>query len=98
MIEHVVLFKLKDSSPDDQKLEMLKALLKLKDQIPGILEVSAGVNFSQRAQGYTHGFTVRFTDREALERYLTHPNHVAVVDEKVRPLSEGVLAFDFEPI
>ena len=96
VIEHVVLFKLKAEAPDERKAEMLRQLTSLKERIPGIIGVSAGVNFSARAQGYTHGFVVRFRDRAALEAYLPHPAHQAVVEHHVRPISEGVLALDYE--
>lgn len=98
MIEHIVLFKLKESVADEKKLDMLRELLKLKEQIPGILQVSAGSNFSARAAGYTHGFVVRFRDKAALEAYIPHPAHTAVVETFVRPISDGVLALDYEII
>jgi len=96
LIEHIVLFKIKTDASEDKKRAMLYALLDLKDRVPGILHASAGVNFSARAQGYTHGFVVRFKDRAALDAYLPHPAHVAVVETHVKPLSEGVLALDYE--
>jgi hypothetical protein len=96
VIAHVVLFKLKESSPEAEKTALLRELVGLRTAVPGILEASAGANFSARARGYTHGFVVRFGDRRALETYLTHPAHVRVVEERVKPLSEGVLALDYE--
>ncbi len=95
-IEHVVLFKLKSDVPGVQKEALLLNLLALRDRIPGVLQASAGVNFSARAQGYTHGFVVRFKDRQALETYIVHPAHVAVVEQYVKPVSEAVLALDYE--
>ncbi len=95
-IEHVVLFKAKPSSSPGDLDAMLKALLALKDKIPGILGCSAGVNFSARAQGYTHGFVVRLADRAALEAYQPHPAHQDVVVRLVRPHTEAVLALDYE--
>ena len=96
MIEHIVLFKLKASASPGQKAAMLEALLSLKDRIPGLVQTSAGVNFSDRADGYTHGFVARFKDRAALEAYLPHPAHLAVVETQVNPLKEAVLAVDYE--
>lgn len=98
MIEHLVLFKLKKDASSDQTETLLRHLLDLRSRIPGIVQASAGTNFSARSQGYTHGFVVRFTDRQALDLYLTHPAHVAVVEQYVKPLSEGVLALDYEII
>ncbi|MBK8576521.1 MAG: Dabb family protein [Elusimicrobia bacterium] len=95
-LEHVVLFKLKADAPETKKTDLMKSLVALQGVIPGILYASAGVNFSARAQGYTHGFVARFKDRTALDHYISHPAHVAVVEQKVKPISEGVLALDYE--
>lgn len=97
-IEHVVLFKLKADAPETKKEGLMASLLALKDVIPGILQASAGVNFSARAQGYTHGFVARFKDRAALDFYISHPAHVAVVEQQVKPISDGVLALDYDLI
>lgn len=97
-IEHVVLFKLKTDAPESKKMELMKSLLALQGTIPGILSASAGVNFSARAQGYTHAFVARFKDRPALDHYISHPDHAAVVEQKVKPISDGVLAVDYNVI
>jgi len=94
-IEHVVLFKIRYDVPQAKKYGLMESLLALKDEIPEILHSSAGVNFSARAQGYTHGFVARFENRAALERYLAHPTHVALVEQQVKPICESVLAFDY---
>jgi hypothetical protein len=95
-VEHIVLFKSKAGADSSRLDAMLKALVALKDRVPGILGASAGVNFCARSQGYTHGFVVRFTDRAALDSYQSHPAHQAVVTEQVRPLTDAVLALDYE--
>lgn len=96
MIEHIVLFKVKKEVPESAARDMLTRLVALKESIPGILQASAGVNFCARAQGYTHGFVVRFQDRAALEAYQPHPAHQSVVEKHVKPISEAVLALDYE--
>lgn len=95
MVEHVVLFRLKPDASEALKTGLMRSLVGLKDLIPGIVHASAGPNFSARAQGYTHGLVIRFTDKAALDAYLTHPAHVEVVEKQVRPISEGVLALDY---
>lgn len=95
-VEHVVLFKLKADAPEEKKEGLMKSLLALKESIPGLLQTSAGTNFCSRAQGYTHGFVARFKDRAALDYYMSHPAHVAVVEQQVKPISDGVLALDYE--
>ena len=96
MIEHIVLFKAKPDAPPEALEAMLKALAALKNTIPGLLQISTGVNFSARAQGYTHGLVVRFPDRAALDAYQVHPAHQKAVVKQVRPNVEGVLALDYE--
>ena len=98
MIEHLVLFKVRgDARPEDVE-EMLRRLDRLREEVPGILYLSCGTNFSERSQGYTHGLVVRFPDRDALDAYQVHPLHQAVVAEAVRPTVEpgGILALDYE--
>jgi hypothetical protein len=96
MIEHLVLFKAKSGTPPDRLEAMVKALAALKGQVPGILDISAGENFSARSQGYTHGLFVRFPDRSALDSYQSHPAHQDVVSRHVKPHVEAVLALDYE--
>jgi hypothetical protein len=98
MIEHLVLFKVRrDASPEAAE-EMVRRLRALEGEVPGILALSCGANFSERSQGYTHGLYVRFPDRDALQTYQVHPRHRAAVEEAVLPTVEpgGILALDYE--
>jgi Stress responsive A/B Barrel Domain len=95
-IEHIVLFKPREEATEEQKRALREGLLSLQDKIPGILSMTCGFNFSERAAGYEIGFVVRFQDRAALEAYLPHPEHRAAVEEFVRPVSESVIVVDYE--
>ena len=96
MIEHIVLFRWKPEATDEQVAAVMEGLRGLKDSVPGILALACGVDFSGRAQGYTHGLVVRFPDRAALDAYGPHPAHQAVVETQIKPIVSDVLAFDFE--
>lgn len=96
MVEHIVLFRLRADAPPEAVRQMGERLAGLRQSIPGIQDAAFGPNFSARAQGFTHGFVVRFSDRAALENYIPHPAHQSVVQECVKPLSENVLVVDFE--
>lgn len=95
MVEHIVLFKLKPETTTAEKEALLEALRGLEGKIQGIVSLSAGESFTDRHKGYTIGLVVRFTDREALERYGPHPEHVPVKELAGR-LSEDVIAVDYE--
>jgi hypothetical protein len=95
MIEHIVLFKLKPDAPADAGERMLERLRGLGSS-PRIVELTCGVNFSARSQGFTHGLLVRFRTRADLEAYAVDPEHQKVIAEAIRPVVESVLALDYE--
>ena len=96
MIEHIVLFKVKAGTPAEQVEAMLEGLRSLKTQVPGIVDLTAGTNLTDRGKGFTHGLVVRFEDRLALDAYGPHPAHQDVVQRRVRPIVEDLIAVDYE--
>lgn len=91
---HIVLFRWKPDTSEEQVEEAHRRLRELKRLIPGILEIHCGRNFSERGQGFETVLFVRFKDREALNAYLPHPAHRAVVEEAIQPIRESSLAVD----
>jgi len=96
MVEHVVLFKTVPAATEEQRRQMIAGLRALRTQVPGILELTVGRNFSARSQGFDIGLVVRFVDRAALEAYLPHPAHRDCVDRFVTPIKEDVIVVDYE--
>lgn len=96
MIEHIVLIKSAPETTGAQKQELIDRTLKLKDEIPGIIDIQQGLNFSTRNQGYDMGLTVRFEDRQALERYLPHPAHQAIIAYLKEIGVEDTIIVDFD--
>jgi hypothetical protein len=95
-VEHLVLLKTK-RAPSPEELARIQSLAKL----PGVVFVAAGKNYTARGQGFNFGISVRFTSPEAEVAYQTHPEHVAVRDEVIKPLLDSnqagpILAMDFE--
>ncbi|KAF9922241.1 hypothetical protein FBU30_007680 [Linnemannia zychae] len=96
-VSHIILLKVKPTLSEAQAQDILKAVANLKNELPGVVEsVHLGVNFASRAKGFTHGFTMIFKDKAALETYDKSPEHVKVVTEIIRPNVDDVLAFDYE--
>jgi hypothetical protein len=96
VVEHIVLFKWNAEATTEQITAAIAGLRGLKDQVPNILDLSVGENFSDRAQGFTHGLVVRFPDKAALDVYGPHPAHQHVVQTFINPIRESVLALDYE--
>jgi hypothetical protein len=95
MVEHVVLFKLKADATAEAKQAAVAALKGLRDQVEGIVDLSCGLNFSERSQGFEIGLVVRFRDRAALDAYMPHPAHRGVVDQYLHPIRESVIVVDY---
>ena len=96
MIEHMVLFKFMESVDAEHPQKAVQAILDLKSSVPGIIDLSAGLNFADRSQGFHVGLVVRLKDREALATYLAHPNHIAVVGAYFKPYLADLIAVDYE--
>lgn len=96
MVEHLVLFRWKSDATPEAVASAVEGLRGLKASVPSVVDLSCGENFSDRAQGYETGLTVRFQDKAGLDAYMVHPAHVAVVEERIRPIMDGVLALDYE--
>jgi len=77
-VHHMVWMKFKDGVGDDRIAEHLNNLNTMAEQIPAIVNAQAGENFTDRANGFTHGLLVTVETRDDLPRYLEHPHHVEI--------------------
>ena len=96
MIEHIVLLKFVPETTHEQKEELIRRTILLKNVIAGIMDIQQGNNFSNRSQGYDMGLTVRFEDRISLERYGPHPAHQDVFSYLKEIGLEKSIIVDFE--
>lgn len=96
MIEHIVLFRWQEGASSEAIAAVMAALQAMEGQIPGIVSLSCGTDFSGRSQGYSHGLVVRFSDRAGLEAYQPHPVHQAIAVNQIKPIVADVLAMDYE--
>ncbi|MBX7151299.1 Dabb family protein [bacterium] len=96
MVTHVVLFKLFPNVAQDKIDRMIAGLNGLKNEIPQLMEMHAGVNFSDRNKGYELMLVSRFKNKEDLKTYNDHPAHRKVVTEIISPIREEVVVGDIE--
>ena len=99
MVKHVILWTLKDQYSGAQ-MEEIKAGIKeglegLKGQIPGLVDIKVYTN-SLSSSNTDLMLDSTFENEEALKNYATHPAHVAVADNKVRPFTASRNCLDFE--
>ncbi len=97
MIEHIVLFKWKESSDKEVIDAILHELSELQHKIPGIVRYHVGHNFSSRSLGYHAGISSTFVDQASLDAYSPHPEHQKVYAKLIENV-ESLLALDFRDI
>ena len=96
MVEHILLMRWTEEASQEAIDSAVAELRGLKGKIAGIVDLTCGANFSDRAQGYTHGLVMRFTDRAALEAYFPHPEHQRIVQNFINPIRADILILDYE--
>lgn len=99
MVKHIILWQLKDEFSAEEK-ENIKAGIKkglegLKGQIPGLLEIRVQTE-SLASSNAEVMLDSSFEDEESLKQYATHPAHVEVADNLVRPYTKSRSCLDFE--
>ncbi|HEV2280373.1 MAG TPA: Dabb family protein [Acidobacteriaceae bacterium] len=89
MVIHTFAFRWKLGVTGEQRQRVIAEIRKLQGKIPGLEETWVGVNFSPRSQGYALGGVMKFSSREALDAYGTHPAHQELL-RWLMPLIEPV--------
>ena len=100
MTRHVVIFKYRRTATQAQIGLVTDAFRGLAGRVPGILTFEHGVNSSTEGKdfGFTHVHVLTFTDEQARDAYLPHPDHRQFVAylERLR-IVEDVLVVDYDP-
>jgi hypothetical protein len=97
MVRHILLLQQRPEATAHEIDACRVGLAELVGPIPGLLNFFWGQNIApeERRGGFTHGFTMDFVDRQSLDAYGPHPQHV-VAAARVRATFERVVVFDFE--
>ena len=99
MINHVVLFKLKEYSSAEEKKEVLNQLeaklLALKEYIPELKYVEVGKHYLIDSPSYDLSLITHFESIADLDVYRVHPEHLKVVDF-VKEVTVERAAVDYE--
>lgn len=99
MINHVVLFKLKDYPTEEKKevLLELKSLLEgLKDKIKEVIFIEVGLNYDVDAKSHDLCLLSHFKSLEDLDKYRIHPEHIKVVNRIVETtVSRAAVDYEF---
>lgn len=95
MIIHIALFKWEPEVAPATIEKLVNDIRALKKQIPQIIDIYAGENFSKWAKEYTHAVVVVCRSRTDLDAYRVHPAHKPTAD-LCDALEADSIGFDFE--
>lgn len=94
-VNHLVWIKFSPDVSAERVAAHLEAVRGLAAEVPGILDLNVGANFTDRAKGFTHGLVVTLADKAALSAYAVHPRHVEVAAALRRDAELMVLDYEF---
>ena len=96
VLRHVVLFKFKDGTTQENIKEVVNAFSALQTKIPQIHSYEWGINNSPEGleKGFTHCFFLTFKSEEDRAIYLPHPDHKAF-GSVLSPYLADVLVVDY---
>lgn len=99
MVRHIILWTIKEEISDVEK-EKIKQGVKeglegLKGVVPGLVDIHVQTE-SLESSTADLMLDSTFENAQALKGYATHPAHVTVADEKVRPFMAIRSCLDFE--
>ena len=95
MITHIVCWKYKPETTDEQRAEHIAKLRALPGYIPDIESFSVGQDVLRLERSFDTGLVAVFRDMAALDAYTVHPEHQKVV-ALGKEIAERVVSVDFE--
>lgn len=94
-IEHIVLIEPNDGVSDADAQPALDGIAGLKDQIPGVLSVKIGKNFTDRAPHIGYAAVITMESKEVLASYGPHPAHQELL-KILLPIAKSLTIADIE--
>jgi len=98
MIVHVVMIRFQESPEKEETLHRAKELIDaLMGRVPSLRSMETGINFSPEERAMDLVLTATFDDRQGLEEYAVHPEHLKVI-EWLKGVAEYSKVVDYERV
>lgn len=94
MITHIVLFKLKDRSPENIA-STVAVLRNMEGKIDELRHIEVGVDVIHSERSYDIGLVTKFDSMDDLQAYQVHPVHKVVI-EHMTSVREASVSVDYE--
>lgn len=95
MLTHIVIWKYRHDIEPEVRETHLSMLRRLAAVIPAIESFAVGFDVLNLPRSYHLGLVATFRDRDALNTYTVHPEHVKAANFG-RTITEHIASVDFE--
>lgn len=91
MVKHIILWTLKDSLSEEEKIQIKKTIKEglesLKGLVPGLTDIKVQIDGRLASSNADLMLDCTLESEEALKGYAVHPAHVAIANSRVRPFT-----------
>ena len=99
MVKHIILWTLKDSLSEEEKIQIKKSIKEglesLQGVVPGLTDIKVQIDGSLSSSNADLMLECTLESEEALKGYAVHPAHVAIANSRVRPFTAIRSCLDF---
>lgn len=95
-IRHVVMFRFTDDTTQDQVMELMQGAIRTATAIEGVRAYRCGPDLGRSSDNYDLVAIADFDHFEDFESFRDHPDHVAFVNEVIKPKLEHRAAVQYE--
>lgn len=91
MVKHIILWTLKDSLSEEEKIQIKKSIKEglesLQGVVPGLTDIKVQIDGRLASSNADLMLDCTLESEEALKGYAVHPAHVAIANRRVRPFT-----------
>ena len=99
MVKHIILWTLKDSLSEEEKIQIKKSIKEglesLQGVVPGLTDIKVQIDGRLASSNADLMLECTLESEEALKGYAVHPAHVAIANSRVRPFTSIRSCLDF---
>ena len=98
MVVHIVMIKFTEHPEKEQRIREAARLIEgLPGKVPSLKRMETGVNFSPEERAMDLVLTATFADRQGLQEYAVHPEHLKVIDY-LKQVTDYSRVVDYETV
>ena len=99
MVKHIILWTLKDSLSEEEKIQIKKSIKEglesLQGVVPGLTDIKVQIDGRLSSSNADLMLECTLESEEALKGYAVHPAHVAIANSRVRTFTAIRSCLDF---